>query len=637
MAVPAQKAMMLWLDSARKTATREFQQDLESLFLDAKNQFPDIVWDTEAETDEDWELPGQIWGHKAIIIARGRPMFCARYLIQSTEPKSNRNIEEWVEWVTPFSRPTISPSKTSCNHALLSLDLRQLYTAEDILHGSYDENKFQTTSSDERHLDSLRMDLLSMWKTQLCSDIRITISELSGVKDGLGQDFLSHRFLLSSRSPYFRRVLRDSSQRKIASQAEPVSIALVDLPCTHFTLAALPFILVYLYTGALKFGKRFNLATAFSIFRGSLYLELPVLQELILAEITVEMLHGLYHAYLSDPYFSSLVGGKWSMLVKLGCECTTCATCLPLVLQFAQEDGIKNDILERGARRGLIGLFGKGWCTEQFSTLPESMIDSILTDMQGLITPSNIFLLLFNAESALLELGSAKKSWERVVKSTILCVRESIDKVLCINAETCFKLNMWSNLFVDDRAADISQRQKTYQRVTWVLEAVSRGANQRNASNLYEALVSSTNTYMRRRPYGLDDFFSGARIERTQVELLRMIEVSSVWSPIAAAHQLEPLESAHSVRPRTSTTTYYSFLSTPRTTLSLEEPVNSGHIAALDLAPTSLYSAASSRTISTDYGIYYPRRGFSQESESGQDWRSIRGSARRQSWDSFRY
>ncbi|KDR70406.1 hypothetical protein GALMADRAFT_159896 [Galerina marginata CBS 339.88] len=509
MVVPAQNAMIPWLDSAIKTATRALQKDLESLFFDAQNQFPDIVWDTEAVTPDDWKLNvrGQVWGHKAIIIARGVPTFYERYLIQPTDPKSNRNIEESV---TPSSGPIIAHPKPSCNQALLSLDLRQLYTVEGLQHGLKDENKFQTTSSEEQHLDNFQKDLLSMWKTQLYSDVRIAIS---GLSDDPGQEFLSHRFLLSSRSPYFRRVLRpDSNEQKITSQAEPVSIAFIDLPCTHFTTpAALQFILGYLYTGTLRFAEEYDLGTAFSIFRGSLYLELPVLQQLILAEITVEKLHGLYHAYLSDLYFSELVGGKWSNIVKLGCECTPCATCIPLVLLFAQEDGIKNDILERGARRGLV----------------EIMIDAILTDIQGFMTPPNVIPLIFAAESALLELGDAEKSWEQAVKSIVLSVRESIDEVLCRNAETCFKLNMWRNLLVDDKIVDISQKQASYQRVTWVLAAVSRVANQQNASDLHKALVGSTYSYMH-TPYAfaIDDFSFRAQIEQTQVELLSMMELS---------------------------------------------------------------------------------------------------------------
>ncbi|KDR84191.1 hypothetical protein GALMADRAFT_133543 [Galerina marginata CBS 339.88] len=225
--------------------------------------------------------------------------------------------------------------KDSCDYRALSHDLLQLYMA-----GSNkikDEDGFDI-SIQQQPLDSLRKDVANMWRSRMCSDVHIIFA----LQPTASYQVMSHRFLLSSRSPYFHRVLALSSN-------EP-SIVQLALPSTHFTRSSFYYILGYLYTGTLKFsGRKYCLATALLIFSGSLYLELTALQELILAEITVEMLHGLYYAFLPDHEYSKLVDGNWTTAVNLGCQCGICARRTPRVLQFALEGGTKNDLLERGA------------------------------------------------------------------------------------------------------------------------------------------------------------------------------------------------------------------------------------------------------------------------------------------------
>lgn len=38
-------------------------------------------------------------------------------------------------------------------------------------------------------------------------------------------------------------------------------------------------------------------------------------------------------------------------------------------------------VLERGARRALVGLFGEGWCTQEFAALPQKMREALLKGM----------------------------------------------------------------------------------------------------------------------------------------------------------------------------------------------------------------------------------------------------------------
>ncbi|KDR68162.1 hypothetical protein GALMADRAFT_146645 [Galerina marginata CBS 339.88] len=586
MAIPAQEAMRPWLESTSELATELWQKDLESLCLDAKHRFPDIVWRTKTELgdSDNPKASRKIWGH--------------------LELKPNSPGET-------FDLPFLP--KDFCDYSALSHDLLQLYTATSIK--LEDENGIDISTQQER-LDSLRKDVVYMWRSRLYSDVRIALSSL---EDDQLYSFPSHCFLLSSRSPYFRRVLARASRRGPNSSNEP-SIIQLTLPTKHFTPAALHFILGYLYTGTLRFSHRgFDLVTALSIFSGSLYLQLPALQELILAEITVEMLHGMYHAFLPDPEYSSLVSGNWTTAVNLGCLCRICARRVPRVLQFALEEGNNNDLLERGARRALVGLFGEGWCIEEFAALPDNITGSILTNIREMVTASNVLPMLFAAELALIRLEDRQKDWGPIVESSILSVRGLIDNVLCANAGTCFETQTWRDL-MDGSNKNVGEN--AFEKVTWVLKAVLRGANPENASALYQALGSSAHS--RSRPFSI-----WARIGRAQVELQKLD---------LSASSIQRLKLGETDSLLSSAASFYSCISTPSRIASLsEERANiagyNPYLSALDLATISLYSLASSRTVTTDYGLYYTRWAVSQETI--QESESIRTITRRRSWDSF--
>ncbi|OBZ65104.1 hypothetical protein A0H81_14914 [Grifola frondosa] len=66
----------------------------------------------------------------------------------------------------------------------------------------------------------------------------------------------------------------------------------------------------------------------------------------------------------------------------------------PRVLEFAIMDDVKNPHLERGARRALVGLFGEGWCTSEFATLPQRTRDGLVKGLAKRTTPMNMFPLL---------------------------------------------------------------------------------------------------------------------------------------------------------------------------------------------------------------------------------------------------
>ena len=52
------------LDEALRTSTITWQNDLQSLFNQAKERFPDVVWELLDENDENASVPEEVWGHK---------------------------------------------------------------------------------------------------------------------------------------------------------------------------------------------------------------------------------------------------------------------------------------------------------------------------------------------------------------------------------------------------------------------------------------------------------------------------------------------------------------------------------------------------------------------------------------------
>ena len=86
------------LQEATKKSTVAWQEHLESLFLHAKDRFPDVVWELVGEDEDPNQVPEEVWGHKGmfrtsfalckskfpllypgIVYARAPPSFQSRY------------------------------------------------------------------------------------------------------------------------------------------------------------------------------------------------------------------------------------------------------------------------------------------------------------------------------------------------------------------------------------------------------------------------------------------------------------------------------------------------------------------------------------------------------------------------------
>lgn len=525
-------------------STETWQRDLKTLFDHAKERFPDVVWDLTS--DYDGAVQEDVWGHKgglvfsalllgehvwpsltsahfrtislilfvAIVYARAPPSFLAQYFdvrpngtsrIFSGSPLPGENptqstfslsLQDGRYAVSPsgddHSSPTPSGNlgmlrlSTDVLPALFSNQLEYLYTGAgigDAFEFLFDSQEEEEAGDVEAHrIDKLRKDLVFMWRSRLYSDVRI---ELTGPFAPNGEIatavFSSHRFILASRSSYFRSLFLSSSFAPITSPStnSPITISLSSPP---FTPPSLHFTLGYIYSGTLFFSNRtFDLDTAFQIYRSAIYLSLDDLQAEIEARIVEDMMHGLNHAYLTLDEYNTVTGGRWGVG---GCRCKTCVRRAPRILEFAIADDVKNPILERGARRALVGIFGEGWVTPEFAALPVKVRTNALRGVQARTTPQNIFPLLFASHAALAKLdapGTVDQTWAESTRELVLAARNKIDEVLCVNLENAFEQEEWLAILERDGAGFNDD-----DHISWIMEAIRRGLNDNNAAMVYQ-------------------------------------------------------------------------------------------------------------------------------------------------------
>ncbi|PPQ81000.1 hypothetical protein CVT26_003679 [Gymnopilus dilepis] len=570
------------LQEATKKSTEAWQKDLELLFHHARDRFPDVVWEfVDEEEEEAQNVVEQVWGHKAIVYARAPPSFQNRYfsvrpngatsplpyspypgesalslgldgpattlsttLALTRTPSPFRSSSPNGSTTSAPAPSTLLRLTTSINPALFANELEYLYTGKgfgEAFEFLFEEAKERGNGEDDDpellRVDKLRKDLVFMWRSRLYSDVRISLSgNFGGNHENTTAIFSSHRFILVSRSSYFSDQLTWPHKAIGNGSNEPPTLT---LPSPPFTPASLHFTLGFLYTGTLIFSHRtYDLSTAFAIMKASLYLSIPTLHDEIQARIVQEMMHGLFHAFVTFNEYESLTGGKWG---TGGCRCRQCARRAPRVLEFALEEDIKNPLLERGARRALVGLFGEGWCTQEFATLPPKLRESILKGLAKRTTPTNVFPLLFAAEHALQKLQTVIDAWADVVREAIGQAKRGVEECLCREADKCFGMEEgeWMDIMKGDGG-----RFEDAERVEWVMGAVLRGVKEAWAPSVYQTLVSSI--LLRPHPTDVTDTLLSAtshvrvQVEQTRIELLKWI--AKRWITIRQEKGFDPLE-----------------------------------------------------------------------------------------------
>ncbi|KAJ7185994.1 hypothetical protein C8R46DRAFT_937637 [Mycena filopes] len=510
----------LSLQEATRNSTSAWQRDLAALFSNAKERFPDVVWEL---TSEDAGVE-EVYGHKAIVYARAPPSFQTRYF--SFRPQEQRHSPLAASALSLDVPRTRSPSPspigrtaspapstnaagltrlpTSINPALFSNELEYLYTGQgfgEAFEFLFDEQGEESATEDpeELRIDKLRKDLVFMWRSRLYSDVRIALTSNgpppSGPDDDDAHDrqmpvFSSHRFILASRSPYFHTALISwpSPQKSLSSSLTSSSAAnplTLNLPSPPFTPASLHFTLGFLYTGTLIFSHRtYDLSTALALLLSASYLSLPTLHAEVSARVVSEMAHGLFHAALPFAAYESLTKGAWR---AGGCTCRKCAARVPRILEFALRPDVQDAVLERGARRALVGLFGVGWCTPEFAGLPPKLHAAALKGLLKRTTPANALPILWAAEAARARLAPLVDAWTDIVRPLIEAGRAQVDALM--GNQTAEVLTAeggeWGAIMRVDGV-----RFEDGERVEWAMRSVVRGVNESNAGRVYQALVN---------------------------------------------------------------------------------------------------------------------------------------------------
>lgn len=157
---------------------------------------------------------------------------------------------------------------------------------------------------------------------------------------------------------------------------------------------------------------------------------------------------------------------------------------MPRVLEFASSPDVNNEILERGVKRALVGLFGEG-----FAALPPKIHEGGLKGVAKRTTPLNAFPLLFAAEHGLVKLGNNIEPWADVVKEMIFAGRKGVDELLARESESCFTGEDWMEIMESDGA-----RFKDGERVEWAMAAVLRGVKEPYAPSLYQVRYSKSSS-----------------------------------------------------------------------------------------------------------------------------------------------
>lgn len=433
-----------------------------------------------------------------MIYARATPGFHLRHLTEivanpasSTEHHHSPSEVKQNLSLSSGSKSLIRRT-TPYRDTLFSEELREIYTGERDHPDSHTPYlDFENVQEADWRTTRLREDLLFMWRTRLYSDVQIEIPRIRQKQPG-DVVFPAHRFILHSRSPYFARILSKASGDDSIINPTPDHPLTITFRSPPFTAFSFDYILEFIYTGTLKImnDELKTLNTALSIWRGSLYFELPSLRKLIYGHITQNLLHGLCYSTLDEKEYQKIVGNSWTAMVRLGgCQCQRCKIWAPRLLEFSMDPSIKDDKLERGSLRALVKLFGPGWCTIQFASLPQNLLDYlILVVRMTILTPKNALCLLFAAEEALNEMNKSHRPWISPVKAAVTTVRNLIDAMFCEETAECLKCEDWEKIREDDALGLMSNVKKTENtlKLSIIRDAIFRAVGEsNNAGKIY--------------------------------------------------------------------------------------------------------------------------------------------------------
>ncbi|CAG8725639.1 5294_t:CDS:2, partial [Acaulospora morrowiae] len=324
-------------------------EDLRYALEHAKELFADIAWEfTSALT------PTTIYAHKAILYARSSRSFKERFLKnKDTNAQSVRSMR--------LSNPDPISVKTDTDPFFFKQELKFFYTGEE---GS-EEFLAAVDTTDELEQQKLKEDLLYMYKSKLYTDVELVLEFNEDNLDIIEEDdedifkpiaIRAHRFMLSTRSEYFRRMLvSDFIEARTAS---------ISLDASIFNSTSINLILSFIYTGNLSYNQKpLTLEMCEWVWIGADFLNIKILCDEIIYRIATKL-----------HYFT--------------CVCGDCQMFIPKVASFAKEHDVES--LWKGCLYVLSHGFESMWPHKEFANLDEDTREEVLMTLLSTIQCSNI-------------------------------------------------------------------------------------------------------------------------------------------------------------------------------------------------------------------------------------------------------
>ncbi|OCF59112.1 hypothetical protein L486_03613 [Kwoniella mangroviensis CBS 10435] len=517
-------------------STESWIKDLKSLFENAKDRFGDVCWESEdLSMKKIWGHKSIIYSRApkafkeryfkirsnsngtnsrllspALLPTRStsRPVSpSSNYFLQ---PHSYNPSSSQLSLLTTNSEGTLRPGGEDVLQLqseeipeLFLTQLEWLYTGEglgDVVHWIDTEPESNNSSSKplrpssssngdlKERREKLGQDLTYMWRSKLYADVRIhldhSISSPSGDdntddSDGSSVDslsstavFTSHKFILSSRSPYFASALLSHSSflQSTATTGD------IHLPTPPFTPASLHFCLGYIYAGHLDFSNRtFDLTTSFAIHRAAAYLQLDSL----VAEIESRIVHNFAH------------GLDWDT-----CRCKKCLVRIPRIWKFAMSPDVAAITLEHRAKIYLTRSWTESWTSSKEIGLCDSSERDILTkSVQEKIHPHNLISTFQAINTISNKLNNAlrtriggKLDWISNVEEMVNQVEIIASRLLIDHFSAVVDGREFGGL-VNDTSFNLDTLEYVLDKVT---EQVGSGEGYREAPLIYQSLVTSS-------------------------------------------------------------------------------------------------------------------------------------------------
>ncbi|CAG8611015.1 15743_t:CDS:2, partial [Acaulospora colombiana] len=324
-------------------------EDLRYALDHAKELFSDIAWEFTSALN-----PTTIYAHKAILYARSSRSFKERFL-------KNKDMNGQSIRSLRLSNPDPISMKTDADPFLFKQELKFFYTGEE---GS-EEFLAAVDTTDELEQQKLKEDLLYMYKSKLYTDVELVLELDEDSLEIIEEDdedvfkpitIRAHRFILSTRSEYFKRMLiSDFLEARTAS---------ISLDASIFNPTSINLILSFIYTGNLSYNQKpLTLEMCEWVWVGADFLNIKILCDEIIYRISTKL-----------HYFT--------------CVCGDCQMFVPRVASFAKRHVVEN--LWQGCLHALSNGFESMWPHKEFANLDEDIREEVLKELLDTIQSSNI-------------------------------------------------------------------------------------------------------------------------------------------------------------------------------------------------------------------------------------------------------